>query len=844
VPTISSREPHETASALLEGGGQSLALISAIVFVQRLAMPVAALGLGAEGYALTTGALFGAAALGFVRARAADHLAAAVRRNLLEMYLLPLEQGSAPSLPSSEVVTARLAVALPALVTWAVDGVAVVIAAAFAVPAVAALLAYTLGPGVLVPLGAAGAAGAAMTMAFAPRVERAWTRAWERSSALLGAVDAGYQGAIDLRAHGRAQPYTASLRRDLNEWSRLEGRARVLSVASSWGALGATLAAGLGASALLGYGLSQQANVYRAFLLILAAIPTLQTLTSGVSNLAHAHGELENAARQRAIAAAASVAECDETIDATGELRLDHVAYAYPTHVAPHDDTNATEDKALALRDVSLVLPPRESIAVMGNNGAGKTTLLYLLLGVVRPDRGRVLLDGHPVRLDNRRFHERIAFLSQRPFALPEASVAENLRAFDPDLPDERLIAALETVGVFTALRARAATDEGALSIAYGQLSSGQARRVMLARALLRDADLVALDEPDAHLDAARVADLAALLPRIARERRVLAVLHHRSLASLADRVIELAPPALPALPRAPTAAPQARDPAAHAAAMLRAHVLGRLSTILREAGLNALLVKGAALALTVYPSPAARPMSDIDLLVRRDLEERVLGALTRAGCAAHPPPRRPLTRHLLGETPLTMTSGATTSTIEVHTSLDKIVTRPIDQRALFARALPAPGLAALCVPAPEDHALLIALHAASHAFAHPIALLDLELLLRGGLDLAALAQRARAWRLETVMFIAMSALRELGAASVRDAHVAAFDPGPLRRATVRRFRARAAQLAEAPPLGLPWLIGQTLLRDDLGAWALGLTRFAALRGVERFLFTRGDTPR
>ena len=194
-----------TASGLLAGGSGSVAIIGGVVFVQRLGLPLSVLWLGERDRAIAAVALFGAAALGFVRARASDHLARTVRLNLLELYLRPFERGPAPLLPSPEAVTSRLATALPVLVSWAVDGIAVVIAAAAAVPAVMLLLAHALGAPVLLPLGAAGLVGAGVTMATSPRVEAAWTRAWERSRALLTALSAGFSGAIDLRANGRSR---------------------------------------------------------------------------------------------------------------------------------------------------------------------------------------------------------------------------------------------------------------------------------------------------------------------------------------------------------------------------------------------------------------------------------------------------------------------------------------------------------------------------------------------------------------------------------------------------------------------------------------------------------------
>lgn len=294
---------------------------------------------------------------------------------------------------------------------------------------------------------------------------------------------------------------------------------------------------------------------------------------------------------------------------------------------------------------------------------------------------------------------------------------------------------------------------------------------------------------------------------------------------------------------RDPSAPLKAQNPSAHAEALLRAHVLAQVAAALHAASLAALLVKGAALAITVYPSPASRPMQDLDLLVRRADRDRVLAVLAAAGGVVHIDPDRPLSRDFLGETAVIMHAGATPFLVEIHTSLDKVVPRLIDDAGLFARAQPAPGLPGLLVPDAEDHALLIALHAAGHELHHPIGLLDLELLLRRGIDLDVLVQRAAAWRLTTVMYAVMAALHALGAASVTPAHVAAFDPGPLRRFVVERVHHPAAALD--PPrregLGLPWILRQIPLRDDLAAYGVGLARYATARASERRKATRTE---
>jgi hypothetical protein len=169
------------------------------------------------------------------------------------------------------------------------------------------------------------------------------------------------------------------------------------------------------------------------------------------------------------------------------------------------------------------------------------------------------------------------------------------------------------------------------------------------------------------------------------------------------------------------------------------------------------------------------------------------------------------------------------TELVEVHTTLSKMVAHPIDTAPLFARALPAPSLPGLLVPAPEDHALLVALHASTHGFAHAPAFVDLELLLRKGLDLDVLVARAREWRLTSVMFAMLTAMRELGSASVSGELLARFEPGALKRNVVAKVATRGASSS-----GYGWVATQTVLRDDPIAWAAGVGRYVVARARDR----------
>lgn len=279
-------------------------------------------------------------------------------------------------------------------------------------------------------------------------------------------------------------------------------------------------------------------------------------------------------------------------------------------------------------------------------------------------------------------------------------------------------------------------------------------------------------------------------------------------------------------------------QPGAHADALLRRHVLTQIAEAMRGGHITALLVKGAALALTVYPDAAARRMSDIDMLVAEADHERAVRALERLGWLVARSESRRLSGVMLGETMVQARAGTMTFTVEVHSSLDKVVRRPIVFADLAARASRAPGLEGLSVPSREDHALLVALHASTHEFRHELALQDMELLLRSGLDRDELRRRCERFHLRTVMFVMMSVLRSLGAASVDDELVRAFDPGRFRRALLDRFYdlERFPPARGAEELGVAWLVRQAPLWDDPSMFVMGVAKYSGLRGAERML--------
>jgi thiol reductant ABC exporter CydD subunit len=209
-------------------------------------------------------------------------------------------------------------------------------------------------------------------------------------------------------------------------------------------------------------------------------------------------------------------------------VRFEGVSYAYPGRAAP------------VLRDVDLELWPAETVALVGPSGSGKSTVVSLLLRLTGPTDGRLTVGGIDLaRCDPSAWRTQIAWLPQRP-TLFRGTVAENIRLGDRDADDDRVRACARLAGADGFVRGL--PDGYATLVGDGgrTLSLGQVRRIALARALLRDAPLLVLDEPTADLDPANAEIVEWAIDRFHGRRSVLLVTHRPELAELADRVVAL----------------------------------------------------------------------------------------------------------------------------------------------------------------------------------------------------------------------------------------------------------------------------------------------------------------
>ncbi|MFF1867685.1 ABC transporter ATP-binding protein/permease [Streptomyces sp. CB03911] len=207
-----------------------------------------------------------------------------------------------------------------------------------------------------------------------------------------------------------------------------------------------------------------------------------------------------------------------------GEIVLDGVTFAYP-------------GRPSALDDLSLTIPAGRTTALVGATGSGKTTVAKLLMRFQDADSGSVLLDGRNVRdLPRHDLRHAIGFVAQDPF-LFDGSIADNIRYGSFDASDEAVAEAATMAEAHTFISALPGGYDTLIGERGAALSGGQRQRIALARAILKDAPVVILDEATSAVDNETEAAIQRTLRVFAADRTMLIIAHRLSTVRHADRI-------------------------------------------------------------------------------------------------------------------------------------------------------------------------------------------------------------------------------------------------------------------------------------------------------------------
>lgn len=209
-----------------------------------------------------------------------------------------------------------------------------------------------------------------------------------------------------------------------------------------------------------------------------------------------------------------------------GALRFRDVTFTYPGAAHP------------AVAGFSLDVRPGETVALIGHSGSGKTTVANLVLRTLAPTSGEISIDGHAagqVPLDWVR--SQIALVPQDPY-LFYGTIADNLRLARPDATDAELMAAVKAANIDDFVRQSPLGLDTLVGERGLSLSGGQIQRLAIARALLKDAPVIVLDEPTSQIDLETESVIHEALERLTKDRTVILIAHRLKTVQAADRIV------------------------------------------------------------------------------------------------------------------------------------------------------------------------------------------------------------------------------------------------------------------------------------------------------------------
>ena len=207
------------------------------------------------------------------------------------------------------------------------------------------------------------------------------------------------------------------------------------------------------------------------------------------------------------------------------ELSVENLGFAYPGR------------EETVLKEVSFHVPKGAFVGIVGPSGAGKTTFVDILLGLLRPAKGRILVDGVDVWQDIRAWQANIAYVPQTIYLI-DGTIRENIALVNPMASMEEIVAAAEAVDAHSFIMDLPDGYDTLVGEQGTTLSGGQGQRIMLARALLARPSILVLDEATSALDYRSERIVLQNLLRLGRNLTIVMIAHRLSALAVCDRVV------------------------------------------------------------------------------------------------------------------------------------------------------------------------------------------------------------------------------------------------------------------------------------------------------------------
>lgn len=279
---------------------------------------------------------------------------------------------------------------------------------------------------------------------------------------------------------------------------------------------------------------------------VAAFVQYVQRFRGPINNVVSLYDSLQSAlASLERIYAVIDGAEPEET----GDIRVEKLSGAIEYRNVYFE----YEPGRPVLKNISFTVEPGETVAIVGETGAGKTTLVNLLMKFYHPTSGSILLDGIDIRrIDTRSLRRRIAYVPQETYLFP-GTIMDNIRISKPEASDEEVVEICKALGIHEFIMRLPNGYDTDAGEAGKRLSTGEKQLIAIARAMLKDPDIVVMDEALSSVDPNTEALVRRAMRELMKGRTSILIAHRLSMALESDNIIvlengeivEMGPPSL-----------------------------------------------------------------------------------------------------------------------------------------------------------------------------------------------------------------------------------------------------------------------------------------------------------